>query len=423
MSPTNSLGRTVRVLDEGYAWEFAGRRRPVDDVGAPVAHLDDLERCSASDLCAALRRPTYLADGPHQLWVSEGPEPGEDVEDGPVGPVSFTADDDGLIMRLVHVTSNYIDDEAELFEQTQRILAPLLARHRMWLVSTYWELAHKAGPWIAYIEISFHNRGRIVVDLVRVGLDVLALLGVADEGNPGREQIADLLRAGHAQALIGQAENHWLEAKSQHYDLNSTIGKISLAKAVARFANAEHGGLIVVGIKTKTIEGGQDVLRKVTPLPHIPGISRKYQAILKNHLYPPVDGLQIETITYKDGEFMLLHIPPQPEDLKPFLVHGAIIDGESDCTFISIVRRRGDDAIPTTPAMIHSTIAAGRALLRRGELPDLGLEARRQHDPSAELADPSLLCLRTFVINTGPRPMSAANCTDAAVNLGMLHGL
>jgi hypothetical protein len=177
-----------------------------------------------------------------------------------------------------------------------------------------------------------------------------------------------LLRGGHAEALVGQAEGQWLEAKRQHCDLGGTAGTISLAQAVARFANAEQGGLVVVGLETKDA-AGEEVIRKVTPMPHDPRIVRKYKQILEHRLYPPVDGLQIEAIAGSNGDLILIDIPPQPEDLKPFLVHGAVIDGKTEDAFISIVRRRGDFSIPTTAAMIHATLAAGRALLRRGELP------------------------------------------------------
>lgn len=60
-----------------------------------------------------------------------------------------------------------------------------------------------------------------------------------------------------------------------------------------------------------------------------------------------------------------IEIPPQPEELKPFLVHGAITaDGATEGTFISIVQRRGEGSIPITAPMVHATLAAGRALLR-----------------------------------------------------------
>jgi hypothetical protein len=368
VSPRAPQGRTVRLIDGGTTWEFAGRRRPVDDIGDPVAHLDDLTGCTATDLYAALRRSSDWYVTSSQLWVSEGLGPDDDVEDGPVMPVSFVLDAGSLVMRLVHVTSDYIDDETELFDRIQRILAPLLGRHRMWLASAEHDGSRRTAPWAVHIGIGFHYRARIAADLVDVGLDALALLDAVQNGNLDREQVADLLRGGHAEALVGQAEGQWLEAKRQHYDLASTAGKIALAQAVSRFANAEEGGLVVVGLTTKG-SAGQDVIRKVTPVPHDPRIVRKYQQILEHRLYPPPDGLHIEAIVGRDGDLILVDVPPQPEDLKPFLVHGAIIDGKTEDAFISIVRRRGDSSIPTSAAAIHSALAAGRALMRRGQLP------------------------------------------------------
>jgi hypothetical protein len=52
-------------------------------------------------------------------------------------------------------------------------------------------------------------------------------------------------------------------------------------------------------------------------------------------------------------------MPPQPEELKPFLVHGAIVDGKVQGSYISIVRCSGADSIPITAQQIHSTLAPG----------------------------------------------------------------
>jgi hypothetical protein len=77
-------------------------------------------------------------------------------------------------------------------------------------------------------------------------------------------------------------------------------------------------------------------------------------------------GLRIDLVsTTADRSLISLDIPPQPEELKPFLVHGAITaDGETEGSFISIVQRRGEGSVPITAPMIHATMAAGRALLR-----------------------------------------------------------
>lgn len=76
-----------------------------------------------------------------------------------------------------------------------------------------------------------------------------------------------------------------------------------------------------------------------------------------------------------EGNLLVVHIPPQPEKLKPFLVHGAIVGGKVEGAFISIVRRRDEHSVPITAPAIHAMLAAGRALLRRGELPHPGQQS------------------------------------------------
>jgi hypothetical protein len=368
--PVRKRQRTIRVYDDGQKWDFAGQRRRISDDGEPVAHPSDLVGCTAADLRAALVRNTTWFGLSAELQISDGSPQHADVEDGPIGPVSFLLDrDNQLRMRLIHASSPSLDDDA-LLTHVERILTPLLERRRLWLLSTE-DLGGVGGAddCIIGVELGFHTRGRDLADLLAIGFDALALLDAADSGELGREQVADLLRSGHASAFIGQVESSWLEAKRQHYDLTSITGKIALAQAVARFANAEDGGLIVVGLETKTSASGDDVIRRVSPTPHDPRIVRRYQSVLQERLYPPPDGLGIERVATSAGDLILIDVPPQPEDLKPFLVHGAVVGGKVEGAFISIVRRRGDGSIPTTAPMIHATLVAGRALLRRGVLP------------------------------------------------------
>jgi hypothetical protein len=97
---------------------------------------------------------------------------------------------------------------------------------------------------------------------------------------------------------------------------------------------------------------------------------QRYKKALEAHLHPTPDNFRIESVDVRDdGMLILIDVPPQPEERKPFLVHGAVVDGEVRELFISIVRRRDESSISTTAREIHSTLAAGRALLRRGELP------------------------------------------------------
>ena len=159
-----------------------------------------------------------------------------------------------------------------------------------------------------------------------------------------------------------------MDVKAQQYPIQTPRGQISLAQAVSRFCNAETGGLIVFGMSTKKIPGGEKI-RKTLPLPYEAGIAARYQQFVDQRVFPPPDSMTIEAIRVNEGMIILVDLPPQPEELKPFLVYGALVDGDVEGAFISIVRRRGEASIPTTAPMIHSMLLAGRALLRRGEFP------------------------------------------------------
>lgn len=91
-----------------------------------------------------------------------------------------------------------------------------------------------------------------------------------------------------------------------------------------------------------------------------------YLRVLDKHLHPPVRAVRIDLVpTNAERTLIVIDVPPQAEELKPFLVHGAITaGGDTEGSFISIVQRRGEGSIPITAPMIHASIAAGRALLR-----------------------------------------------------------
>lgn len=67
-----------------------------------------------------------------------------------------------------------------------------------------------------------------------------------------------------------------------------------------------------------------------------------------------------------DQGLLLISVPPQPSEIQPYLVHGAVVGDKNEGAFFSIVRRRGEASIPTTAAQIHAYIVAGKAFLRGG---------------------------------------------------------
>lgn len=178
-----------------------------------------------------------------------------------------------------------------------------------------------------------------------------------------------MIRGGKASVLVGTNESSWLEAKSTGYDLTVEARKIELAQDVAKFANAEAGGLLILGLTTKRGSSG-DTIRQVVPI-HLARLKvRQYRAVIDKRVFPPIEGLEVESIPTEPGKgLMLILVPPRPEELKPFLVHGAIVANRVEGAFVSVVRRRGEDSIPVTAAALHSMLAAGRALMRGKAVP------------------------------------------------------
>lgn len=353
-------------------WSVRGAYRPTGVSGQLVLVLEDLHLVSAVDLKNALASmgAFYRSEhstGPLYADVSLLPEDYFDA-DGPYGPVGFELVG-GQLMVTVTCLMDGPDsgDEGVTVAKTTRLIEPFLRNARSKLdqiaVNDAW-----SGPTHLAVDlrIAVPWRGKMIADLFRVGEAVITLCDSFANASITRETVADLVRGGGAHLLIGQPEGNWLDAKAEEYDLTATRGKISLAMAVARFANAEDGGLIIIGAKAKKIPGGE-VIRQIDGVaPRHRDTAARYLRIVDQHLYPPPYGIRIELVsTSGERGLILIDIPPQPEESKPFLVHGAITaGGDTEGSFISIVQRRGEASIPITAPMIHAALAAGRALLR-----------------------------------------------------------
>jgi hypothetical protein len=248
-------------------------------------------------------------------------------------------------------------------------IEPLLRRLNAHLVSARADSNRSSAPYFHEALITTPTRRKTLNHFYELAASVAMLFDAATTGHLTRENVADLIIGGRADLLVGLPEGAWLDVKSQHYDLTTARGKISLAEAVSRFANAEEGGIVVVGMDTKRIPGGE-LVKSVRPVPIDTATTRRYRQAIENRIFPFPTALNIQTVKTSTGNGMvLISIPPQEEELKPFLVHGAIVDDRIEGAYISIIRRSGEDSIPITAQQIHSTLAAGRALLRRGHVP------------------------------------------------------
>ncbi|MGY0004612.1 AlbA family DNA-binding domain-containing protein [Micromonospora sp. I033] len=269
---------------------------------------------------------------------------------------------------LVLELSEYLEADLEPYEIATSV-THLLQRYSASLRDVEPEGVDKYCHW--HIRVDIDRRGRTVGQALSLA-DELSDLMRALEGrdSPQFQALWDLLRSGKFNVLVGQPESATLEVKSQGYTLDDEAGKIELAQDVARFANAEKGGVLVIGMRTKRIRG-EEVISRITPVRNAPkNAPSRYRSTIDRRVYPPIDGLEVGAVEVEsNGSIILVKVPPQPEELKPFIVHGAMVGGRSEGAFISIVRRRDEGSIPISGPAIHAWLSAGRALMRGGHLP------------------------------------------------------
>lgn len=393
----------IQADEEGYYWLLNGelRRDRNDALDVVKSDLEDITATHLRQMYRRLQKHQGLDYSPSDMVIREGEIPSDfDIRDLPDLPpsdirLSFEGGEIFLVIDC-YVTVPSSDDAEGAGPELSALnapppglnvvalISPLLARKRLSLtdVDAYnFSDAH----WRISVVIGFNPRSRLLADLYADALDVKALIE-ALSGNVTRETVAELIRGGHVKALLGQPEGDWLEAKRQHADFDSEIGKIRLAQWVSQFANTSGGGVVVLGLATKN-SGTGDVITKVTPLPRLPGIRRKYVQVLDTKVIPPIEDLRVDVIPYEESDLILIEVPSQSEENKPFLVHGAVVEGKAQGNFFSIVRRRNDEMASTHPANVHANLTVGRAFLRRGALPkNLGESSGSIHRPRAAVA-------------------------------------
>lgn len=362
----------IQADEEGYHWLLNGveRRDRNDALDVVVSDLESISATNLRQMYRKLRQHQGLDYTPSDMIIRAGQVPSDfDLRDLPylaTSGVSFSFDEGEVLLVVECFLTLPSSDNEEADLDVSTLVAPLLDRKRLSLVGVQAD-HYPENDCLVTVKLGFNPRSRLLSDLYADALDVKALLE-ASSGDVTRETVAELIRGGHVKALLGQPEGDWLEAKSQHADLTTEVGRIRLAQWVAQFANAREGGVVVLGLATKN-RGSGDVITKVTPLPRESGIRRRYVQVLDTKVIPPIEDLRVEVIAHGDDDLILIEVPPQSEENKPFLVHGAVIEGKAQGTFFSIVRRRNDEMASTHPANVHANLTVGRAFLRRGQLP------------------------------------------------------
>jgi hypothetical protein len=240
-----------------------------------------------------------------------------------------------------------------------------------WLESRHGRLValmpgHLGFRWFWTVRFEIPIRGRTVRDAAAVGEEVIALLEAFDGGRPSVESLVSMLRAGHANALIGMPESQLLETK-RSFHIPDEKAQYELAKDVTAMANSLTGGVIVYGLATKS-DSGSDVINAVHPMPKS-GQARTVVATLSRRVFPPIEHLDVFFAPARPGKpqnqyLVVVAVPPQPQELRPFLVVGTVVDEKLLGNFLGVFHRRGEDVFASSAASLHAGLSAGLALLR-----------------------------------------------------------
>jgi hypothetical protein len=209
------------------------------------------------------------------------------------------------------------------------LLAPMMQRVGARMKAPYYApeyiFEHQFVVMVEFVQMT----GRTVGDLLDLALSVQALLIATRQGDFNRSVARDLLRAGHIEALLGQPESQWLEAKNQFWNLGSDAGKAEATKDLSALANVA-GGLIVIPAKTAG-DTGRDVIDEIKSLPLERFSETQLRDTIAQWTFPPLRGLEIDIVDRGEGRAVLvIHVPAhRPEDWPHLVV------GEPEAAFSS----------------------------------------------------------------------------------------
>lgn len=342
-----------------YTFEIDGSeafRERNEMIVVPMSVIVDVSAVSVRDaLGAYLTQDGYGSSV--ELWLS----PDEEYFDEDLYSVSDVhLESDGDVLSVVVTTG--ID--ALLEEDNTSLMAlfaPLERRLRTSVVHA--GTNYDVVPPTVTVELLPPVARRSVGDVLAIAEQFSALAAASLGEGLTPSSTADLLRGAAPDALLGQPECEWLDAKRSPPKLTTDSDKFEFAKDVAAFANAPAGGLIAYGLSTSATPGG-DVVSRVTAFP--PQLLRPAAllALVRHRIYPAPIGVRAEVIPYAgDLAVGLVLIPPQPNDRKPFVVRGAVVDGRVRQNFVAVPIRVGEHAIWDDVAAIHALMVAGRAAL------------------------------------------------------------
>ena len=146
---------------------------------------------------------------------------------------------------------------------------------------------------------------------------------------PSAEDVREVLGRGALSEFIGWPEGPHFEAKSEPYDLDSSLGRYELAKDISAFANT-GGGCLVIGLATVKDKGREiDVIGSLSLIAPDAVEENRYVGVLGEYVYPKIAGLDVRFFPHaKEGNGVVcIFVPPQNPNSRPFLICKVVDSG------------------------------------------------------------------------------------------------
>src|SRR5262249_44799703 len=172
-----------------------------------------------------------------------------------------------------------------------------------------------------------------------------------------------LIEAGELDRLIGCVEGSVFEAKGPRpYDFSQAFGRWELAKDVASFANSD-GGFIIIGLVHEQLaEQDTDRVSALDLIEESTFESHRYKSIVSEYVDGKISGLQVKWVQHKNipGRGVgVIHVPPQSNDAKPFLLKQLDESGKTRQLVFGIISRKGAHSVPSTVEELRRALSHG----------------------------------------------------------------
>lgn len=174
------------------------------------------------------------------------------------------------------------------------------------------------------------------------------------------QDLEKIINDGDFDSLIEKIENDLFDCKERAYNLQDEYSKQELAKDVSSFANL-NGGFILIGLKASDSQNhfGEEV-KSINYIDKSLVNPEQYNSVINDWIFPKIDGVQVEwKIKDNNNGILVIKIPPQRENQKPFLIRGIPGAVMNDSIIFGYCKRKQDKSEHLKIGDMHRIIRDG----------------------------------------------------------------